>query len=63
MVLQSKVEIPNDGIRLQVPNTHLYIENNDYGKGTLCVAERLELAFKKKRIKFAFIYLKFFLVI
>ena len=40
MVLQNNVEIPNDGIRLQVANTHLFIENNDYGKGVLCVSER-----------------------
>jgi hypothetical protein len=40
MVLQHNIEIPLDGVRLQVANTHLFVENNDYGNGTLCVAER-----------------------
>jgi hypothetical protein len=40
MVLHNNVQIPNEGVRLQVQNTHLFIENTDYGKGILCVSER-----------------------
>jgi hypothetical protein len=40
MVLHNNVQIPEEGVRLQVQNIHLFIENTDYGKGILCVSER-----------------------
>jgi hypothetical protein len=58
MVLQSNIELPTVGIRLQVSNTHLFIENIDYGKGTLCVAERYKAV---NFYYFCFLVLKTFL--
>ena len=40
MVLQNNVQIPDEGVKLQVQNTRLFIESHDYGKGTLCISER-----------------------
>lgn len=39
MVLQANIELPTDGIKIQLQNTKAFIANSDYGSGTLCVAE------------------------
>jgi hypothetical protein len=40
MVLEIDVQLPVDGVKLQISNAVAFISNDSYGTGTLCVAER-----------------------
>ena len=39
-LLTKNLVLPTDGIKLQAPNTRLFVGEAEYGKGLLCVAER-----------------------
>ncbi len=40
MALEDNIEFPINGIKIQTSNTKAYINDKEYGNGTLCVAER-----------------------
>jgi hypothetical protein len=40
-VLEKNIVFPTSGVKIEVPNTRIFIADQEYGTGTLCVAERL----------------------
>ena len=40
-VLEKNIVFPTSGVKIEVPNTKIFIADQEYGTGTLCVAERL----------------------
>lgn len=40
MILQSNLDFPSNGIKIQVPNTKAFVGETELGTGVLCVAER-----------------------
>ena len=39
-LLKKDLVLPTEGIKIQAPNTRVFIGEIEYGKGVLCVAER-----------------------
>lgn len=60
MVLNRDVTFPSEGIKMQLPNTRAFISNNDFGVGTLCVAERY-IIYRKLFYFLLFYFLKLYL--
>ena len=39
-VLEENIVLPASGVKCEIPRTMAFIADQDYGLGTLCVAER-----------------------
>ncbi len=43
MQLQTNIQLPEESVKIEARNVKAFIGNNDCGKGTLAIAERLIL--------------------